>query len=103
MTGAMVWEGLDARGGGIAAGATSPSAPVVSSGRRQARCQRVFTREQSEGDRDLPAARDAQLLPQNVAVSLRRPRRDAESDADFVVRQTLGDQLDDLALTRSDA
>ena len=94
----MGLKGPDARGGGIAAGATSPSAPVVGSRRRQAGRQRVFARQQPEGDRDLPPSRDAQLLPQNVAVSFRRSRRDAENEADLVVRQALGDQLDDLAL-----
>ncbi len=96
------WKGLDARDGGVVAGVASPSAPVVSSRRRQARCQRVFSRQQSEGDRDLPASRHAELLAKHVAVGLCRSRRDAEDQTYLVVRQTLCDQLDHLSLPCGD-
>ena len=71
--------------------------------RLQAGRQRVLSREQPERDRNLPAPRHAQLLPQDVAVRLRRSRRDAEHEADLLVRQPLRDQLDDLPLARGDA
>ena len=65
--------------------------------------QRVLTRQQSERDRDLSPPRNAELLPQHVAMRLRRPRRDAEYEPDLVVRQALRDQLDHLALPGGDA
>ena len=88
---------------GFAAGASSPSAPVVGSCRRQTVCQRVLARQQSERDWNLSTPRNAELLPEHVAVSLRRPRRDPEHEPDLVVRQTLRDQFDDLLLPRGDA
>ena len=48
--------------------------------------------------RDLPPPGHAELLPQDVGVSLRRARRDAETFAHFLVRAPGGDQLDDLSL-----
>jgi hypothetical protein len=61
--------------------------------------QRVFARQQPESDRDLPPPRYAQLLSEDVAVCFRRAGRDAELEADLVVRQALGDQFHDLALS----
>jgi hypothetical protein len=84
---------------GYAADAASPSAPVVGSRRLQAVRQRVFAGQQTERDRDLPPSRNAELLSEDVGVRFRRPRRDAELESDLVVRQTLGDQFDDLALS----
>jgi hypothetical protein len=88
---------------GFAAGAASPSAPVVGSCRLQAACQGVLARQQSERDWDLSPPRNTELLPEHVAVSLGRARRDAELETDLVVRQTLRNQLDDLPLPRGDA
>src|SRR3954447_2355360 len=88
---------------GFAAGAASPSAPVVGSRRLEAACQRVLTRQQSERDRDLSPPGNAELLSQHVTVSLRGARRNAELETDLVVRQTLRDQFDDLPLTGGDA
>src|SRR5579871_89650 len=81
----------------------SPSAPVVRACGLQRARQRVFARQQPKRNRDLSPTRNAELLPQHVAVRLGRPRRDAEDQTDLVVRHTLRDQLDDLALSRSDA
>ena len=77
-----------------------PSVPGV--GGSEAFRERVFAGQQPVGDRDLPPSGDAELLAQDVAVRLRRPRRDAEALADLVVRQPGGDQLDHLALPLRD-
>src|SRR3954470_12303344 len=90
-------------GEGFAAGAASPSAPVLGTRRSQPPRQRVLTRQQPEGDWNLPPPRDAELLPQDVAVRLRRPWRNAEHQPDLLVRQALCDQLDHLALTGRNA
>ena len=71
--------------------------------RRQAVRQRVLARQQSVRDWDLPPTRHPELLPEHVAVGLRRPGRDAQRHANLVVRQTLRDQLDNLSLARGDA
>src|SRR5207302_10264074 len=85
-----LWEGAGRpRHEGGAAGASSPSAPVVGTRRLQAACQRVLPRQQSECDRTLAQPRNAELLPEHVAVGLGRPRRDPEHQPDLVVRQTL--------------
>jgi len=97
------WKGATPAAGGVAAGAASPSAPVVSACRRQTGRQRVFAGQQSESDRDLSSPRDAELLSKRVAVGLCRPGRDAESVPDLFVRQALCDQLDHLPLPRGDA
>src|SRR5258708_1667092 len=98
------WEGAGRpRHEGVAAGASSPSAPVVGTRRLQAARQRVLARQQSERDRNLSPPRNAELLPEHVAVGLGRPRRDPEHESDLVVRQTLRDQLDDLPLPRGNA
>src|SRR5438093_12998771 len=52
--------------------------------------------------RDLPPPGDAELLSQRIAVRLRRPRRDAEAFADFLVRTAGCDECDDLALASGD-
>src|SRR6266404_4611921 len=85
---------------GVAAGASSPSAPVVGTRRLQAARQRVLARQQAERDWDVPPPRNAELLPEYVAMSLGGSWRDTEHQPDFVVRQTLRDQLDDLPLPR---
>src|SRR5207253_6434108 len=54
------------------------------------------------GGRDLPPARDAELLAQDVRMSLGGSRRDAELFADFLVRATCRNQLDDLPLAGRD-
>ena len=48
--------------------------------------------------RDVPTSGDAQLLAEDVAVRLRRPRGDAELVPDLVVRQPLCNQLHHLPL-----
>ena len=95
---ALDWKGATPAAEGVAAGAASPSAPVVGSRRLQACRQRVLSRQQPERDRNLPPSRHAQLLPQHVAMRLRRPRRDAETASDLLVRATVSDQLDHLTL-----
>jgi hypothetical protein len=97
------WKGATPAAEGVAAGAASPSAPVVSACRRQSGCQRVFARQDPECDRYLPSPRDAELLSKRVTVGFRGSRRDAERDADLLVRHALRDQFDDLPLPRGDA
>src|SRR5579872_2941350 len=75
-----------------------PSAPVVGFRQREALCQRVIAGQESIGERYLPPPVHAELLPQYVAMGLRRSRRDAQGDAELVVRQALCDQLDHFAL-----
>ena len=48
------------------------------------------------------AVRDAELLAKDVAMRLRRSRRDAQPLADLVVREAGGDQLHDLTLPLGD-
>ena len=47
---------------------------------------------------DLPTARTAELLPQDVRVSLCGSRRNAETPRYLIVRASGGDQLDHLKL-----
>jgi len=49
--------------------------------------------------RDLPSPRNTELLPQDVAMRLRRPWRDAEALSNLFVRAAGRDQLD-LLLSR---
>src|SRR5204862_2716927 len=88
--------------GGFRPRARLPSAPVVGSRQLEALCEGVVAREEPVGEWDLPAARYAELLPQHVAMCLRRARRDPELLAELLVGQTLGDQPDHLQLARGD-
>ena len=81
---------------------TEPSVPGCGGSGSEASRERVVAGEQPIGDGNLTPARHAELLPEDVAVRLRRPRRDAQPLADLVVRETLCDQLDDLALPLGD-
>lgn len=76
--------------------AGEPSRDHVAAPRRQ----RILAGEQPVGDRDLAATPHAELLPKHVAMGLRRPGGNAESQADLVVRATRCDECDDLALPR---
>jgi len=51
--------------------------------------------------RNLPPPRDAELLPQDVTMGLRRPWRDAEPLSNLFVGATGRDQLYDLLLSQS--
>ena len=75
-----------------------PSAPDAGHAGVEALREWVVAREGAIRGRDLPAPLHAELLPQHVAVRLRRSRRDPESLADLVVRAPCGDQLHDLPL-----
>ena len=59
---------------------------------------RVLPGEQSVRRRYLPAARDAQLQAESIAVSLRRPRGDSQRVSHLVVRAPGRDERHDLAL-----
>src|SRR5436190_2970798 len=78
--------------------ARSPSAPAAGRGRRELAGEGVLTREHLERGRNLPPPRNTELLAQDVAVCLRRPRGDAELEPDLLVGAAAGDQLDDLEL-----
>src|SRR5262249_5047640 len=82
---------------------TVPSAPVVGYCRLQASRERVVARQRAVRDRDLSPARDAELLTKNIGVRLRRPRGNAKSLADLVVRTAGSDELDHLDLARREA
>ena len=81
---------------------TAPSVPGCGGSRSEASCERVVAGEQPIGDGDLTPSSHSELLPEDVAMRFRRPRRDAQPLADLVVRETLCDQLDDLALPVGD-
>jgi hypothetical protein len=81
---------------------TGPSVPGSGPGSEASR-KRVFARQEAVRDGDLPSPRHPQFLPQHVAVSLRRPCRDAETLSDFLVRAAGRNQLDDLALSLGEA
>src|SRR4029450_11927184 len=53
------------------------------------------------GARVLRPPGDYALLPENIAVRLRRPWRDAKPLSNLFVGATVRDQLDDLLLSRS--
>ena len=59
-------------------------------------------RQRPVRDRDLTSSGHTELLPQRVAMRLRRPWRDAQVLADLRVRASGCDQLDDLPLTLGD-
>src|SRR5690348_15465707 len=75
---------------------------MPTAGGDEAGCQWVVAGRGAVGGRDLPPAGDAELLAQDVRMSLGRPRRDAEAIADLLVRATCRDQLDDLPLAGRD-
>ena len=76
---------------------TGPSVPGSGPG-SEALGKRVFAGQEAKRDRYLTPARYAQFLPQDVAVRLRRSRRDPEPRADFLVGAPGCDQLYDLPL-----
>ena len=76
--------------------------PLVGRSRLEASCEWVVPCYRPVRDWDLPASGHAELLPQDVRVSLRRSRGDAEALAHFVVRAPGGDELDDLPLPLGD-
>ncbi len=66
------------------------------------RRQRILSRQQPEGDRNLAAPLHAELLAKHVTVSLHRPGGDSEPEAGLVIRATRCDECDDLALSSCD-
>ena len=81
---------------------TEPSVPGCGGSGSEASCERVVAGQEPIRDGDLTPSGHAELLPEHVAMRLRRPRRDAQPLPDLVVRETLCDQLDDLALPIGD-
>ena len=77
---------------------TEPSVPGCGGSGSEASCERVVAGQQPIRDGDVTPPGHTEHLPEDVAISLRRPRRDAQPLADLVVRETLCYQLDDLAL-----
>jgi hypothetical protein len=75
------------------------SVPRIGRSRAEASIERVVTREQPVGRRDLATPRDTELLAEDICVRLRRPRRDAEAVTDLLVRATRRDQRDYFALS----
>jgi hypothetical protein len=78
-----------------------PSVPASGATGSEALRERVVARQFSVRQRDLPPPRDPELLPQDIAMRLRRPWRDSKPLPNFVVGATSRDQLDDLLLSRS--
>src|SRR5207344_509327 len=85
-----------------ACGSEEPQARSSVPGRGRSRAEAlgegVATGQRAIRARDLTASRAAELLPEHVRVGLRRPRRDAETACDLIVRAAGGDQLDHLTL-----
>ena len=81
---------------------TVPSAPAIGRSRFEASRQRVLSGYRPVRHGDLSASGDTELLAQNVRMSLRCSRRNAEALAHFVVRATGGDELYDLPLPLRD-
>src|SRR5579884_1184033 len=79
-----------------------PSAPWADRERGRQLGEGVVAGERPVRGRDLPPTRDAELLSEDVRVRLRRPGRDAEARADFLVRAAGRDELDDLPLPVGD-
>src|SRR5262249_53240065 len=97
LTRSLVRErGPRARGRARARG--SPSAPGAGQSRRELPGEGVLSGERLERGRDLPPPRHAELLTQDVAVRLRRPRRDSETLSGLFVRAPARDQRNDLEL-----
>ena len=78
-----------------------PSVPASGTPGSEALRERVVAGQFSVRARDLSAPRHAELLPQDIAMRLRRPWRDAEPLSNLLVGATGRDQLDDLLLSRS--
>src|SRR2546421_11387471 len=78
-----------------------PSVPASGTPGSEALRERVVAGQFSVRARDLSTPRDAELLPQDVAMRLRRPWRDAEPLSNLFVRVPGRAQLDDLLLSRS--
>src|SRR5205814_3083578 len=78
-----------------------PSGPASGTPGSEALRERVVAGQFSVRARDLSTPRDAELLPQDIAMRLRRPWRDAEPLSNLFVRVPGRDQLDDLLLSRS--
>ena len=78
----------------------APGAALVATRRDEAQTSRewIVARNGHVCRRDLPPPGDAELLPQDVGVSLRRSRRDAEANTHLLVRAPGGDELDDFPL-----
>src|SRR5712692_6288688 len=74
---------------------TVPSAPGVGRSRVEASGERVIAGKGPIGHRDLTPSGHTELLTQDVRMSLRRSRGDAETFTDFFVRTASGDELDD--------
>lgn len=81
------------------AAGTVPSVPRIGRNRAEASVERVISREQPVGGRDLPTPRDTELLAEDICVCLRRTWRDAEAVTDLLVGASRRDQRDDLALS----
>ena len=75
-----------------------PSVPPASSGRAEALGEGIHAGEESIGDGDLAPAGDSELLAQDVGMGLHGARGDAQLISDLLVREALGDELDDLTL-----
>jgi hypothetical protein len=84
------------------AAGTVPSVPRIGQSRAEASVERVVSREQPIGRRDLATPRDTELLAKDICMRLRRTRRDAEAVTDLLVRASRRDQRDDLALAVRD-
>jgi len=78
-----------------------PSVPASGATGSEALRERVVAGQFSVRERDLPPPRDAELLPQDIAMRLRRPWRDSKPLSNFFVGATSRDQLDNLLLSRS--
>jgi hypothetical protein len=83
---------------GVSAAGTVPSAPEAGVCGLEASRKRIVAGERAVRDRDLPALRAPQLLPERVAVRLHGSRRDPEPSRDLVVGASGGNQLHDLTL-----
>ena len=81
---------------------TVPSAPAIGRSRFEASCEGVVSGYRPVRDWDLPASGHTEFLPQDVRMSFRRSRGDAEPLSDFLVRAPGGDELDDLPLPLGD-
>jgi hypothetical protein len=64
--------------------------------------QRILACQEPKGDRDLASTPHAELLPQDVAVSLGGSGGDPEPRSDLIVRAAGCDERDDLALAIRD-
>jgi len=81
---------------------TMPSVPRIGRSRAEALVERVISRDQPIGGRDLSTPRNAELLAQDIRVRLRSTWRDAEAVTDLLVGASRRDQRDDFALSLGD-